>query len=299
LLVTAALGVGLGLLAAFAESGVQVLCGASILLGAGAFWLRERGAASESASRDGAMLGLAEWLRELRTSGPICIGVLGVARRSARVGDVMQALLASSPGLRLARHARSHVLLFVPADAPLTLASMVAASGGTLAHAWLSAGCQGVDSIGLARARHALPSELHDALCPNAHEGGVGALVSEFRRCFPAGTLLDLAAGTGVLDSAKLPRAQLGEFVQQVVAASRQRDRELRVRLPVDLAVYAPGGQANLVFVVARATPGFAAFRARVRAACLYASFYVVPHAHARAERVLGEGSRSDRAVRP
>jgi hypothetical protein len=298
LLVTASLGLGLGLVAALAENGVQVLCGASVLLGAGALWLRERGGGSESVSCDGAILGLAEWLRELRTSGPICIGVLSVARRSVSVGRVMQALVAGSAGLRLARHARSHLLLFVPADAAPTLAGMVAASGGTLTHAWLSSGCQGVDSIGMARARRALPSELHEALCPNAHEGGVGALVNEFRRCFPAGTLLDLVAGKGVLDSAKLPRALLGEFVQQVVAASRQRDREPRVRLPVDLAVYAPGGQANLVFVVSRATPGFGAFRARVRAACLYASFYVAPHTHARGERVLGEAQRRDRVVR-
>jgi hypothetical protein len=303
LLVTAALGLGLGLLAALAGNGVQVLCGASVLLGAGALGLRERGGGSESVARtrarDGAILGLAEWLRELRSSGPICIGVLSVARGSASVGPVMRALVAGCAGLRLARHARSHVLLFVPADAAPSLATLVAASGGTLRRAWLSASCRGVDSIGTARAQRALPSELQDALCPNAHEGGAGALVSEFRRCFPAGTLLDLAAGTGVLDAAQLPRALLGEFVRQVVAASRQRDRELRVRLPVDLAVYAPAGEANLVFVVARATPGFAAFRARVRAACLYASFYVVPRAQTHAERVLGEGPRGDRVVRP
>jgi hypothetical protein len=96
-----------------------------------------------------------------------------------------------------------------------------------------------------------------------------------------------------------LPRALLGEFVHQVVAAARQSERERRLRLPLELAVYAPAGRAKWLFVVARATPGFDAFQMRVRAASLHASFYTEARPEAHAPRVFGLGPRSDRAMRP
>jgi hypothetical protein len=273
--VSGALALGLGAIALAAHSGEAVLAGAALLLGLGAFALRERAAQASSAG-PGEVLGVCEFLRELRASGHVQLAVLSVARRSAEVGRVVHALLALGPGVRLARHARSHVLLFAPAGAiALSRARLVAASGGVLHQLWLSAALPALDSIGLARAQAALPGELHDALAPNAPERGSEQLVADFRRSFPAGVLLDLEAGTGALDPGLLPRPMLGMFVHQVVAASHQRERELRARLPVQIAVYAPGGRASLVFVVAQHTAGFAVFRARVRGASLRASLYL------------------------
>jgi hypothetical protein len=296
---TLPLAAGLGLLAGLAHSAQQVICGAAVLLALGAFWLRRQRRHGEQATTQREVLGMAEWLGELRAQGPVRIGVVSVARRSARVARVTQALMAASPGLRVARHARSHLLLMAAADAFPNITQLVASSAGTLTHAWLSPSCQGVDSIGIARACGMLPSELHQALCPSAQESSAAALVSEFRRGFPRGTLIDLIAGSGALDRANLPRALLGEFIQQVVAASRQSERERRARLPVELAVYAPAGQARFLFVVERATSGFAVFQARVRAASLHASFYAGPHADRQARRAFAWGPRIDRAAPP
>ena len=296
LFVTLALAAGLGVLAALAHAAVQVISGASVFLLSAALWLRRQSQYIEEASHEPGVLGLACWLRELRGRHPIRIGVVRVARRSARVARVAQALLAANPGLRVARHASDHLLLMAAADATPNLFQLVAASGGTLLRAWLSDSGHGVDSIGIARAHGVLPSELHEALCPRAHERHAESLIGEFRRNFPAGTLLDLIAGTGALEANKLPRAALGEFVRQVVAASQQRERECQVRLPLAVAVYAPAGHATLLFVVARATPGFAAFQARVRRASLHASFYLEPRAHMRDRNILrmGAGMRRD-----
>jgi hypothetical protein len=286
------------LLAAFAHGAVQVIAAASVFLALAAVWLRQPSRHVEHVTHESGSLGLASWLRELRARGQVCIGVLSVARRSARVARVAQALLAANPGLRVARYGRKYLLLMAAADSAPSLAQLVAASGGTLEHAWLSASCQGVDSIGIARARGVLPRELHAALCPSAQELCVQLLIGEFRRGFPAGTLLDLVAGTGALGAERLPRASLGEFVQQVVAASQQRERE-RGRLPLALAVYAPAGRAVLLFVVAQATPGFAAFQARVWSASLHASFYLEPRALTRERRAWRLGPGIDRAAPP
>jgi hypothetical protein len=286
--VSGSLALALGAIALAAHSGVAVLGGAALMLAAGAWVLREVPGPIPAAD-GGEVLGLGAFLRELRGRGSVQLGVLSVARRSAEVGRVLKALLAFGPSLRLSRHARCQVLLLAPAELALSKSRLIAASGGALSQVWLSSPGTALEGIGLAREQAALPRELHDALGPNAPERRSEQLVAEFRRSFPAGALLDLEAGTGALDPNLLPRPWLGAFIHHVVAASQQR--ELRAPLPLSLAVYAPGGQASLVFVAAPHAPGFAAFRARVRAASLRASLYAetAPTSARRAKRAANE----------
>jgi hypothetical protein len=173
------------------------------------------------------------------------------------------------------------VLLFVPAASAPSLASWIALAGGTLRDVWLSQPCHGSNGIALARAQHALPVELQAALTPALTAPSPAVLTTDFQRDFVSGTVLDLVTGHGTLSADQLPRAVLGELVQQVGLASRQRDGGPRNPLPVELAVYAPNGQAKLIFVAPRGSAGFAAFRARVRAASMHASYYgLVQHKH-------------------
>jgi hypothetical protein len=266
------LAASLTLVAALARDGTVLLSAASFGLLVGFSVLRES-SAERAPAGDGPVLGMAEWLQALRGTAQVRVGVLRVARSSAPAGRVMETLAAAHPQLRLARYARSHVLLMAASDNVPALEQLIANGAGALAGAWLSPVCLGKDSVGLARAQQALPAELHDALSPIPADKPVASLVAEFKRVFPAGSCLDLDAGSGALEG--LPNDLLAEFLQQLHAASRQRDHDARGGLPFELAAYAPGGQASLVFVVARATPGFAAFRARVRRASLHASFYV------------------------
>lgn len=266
------LAAGLTLLAALSRNGTVLLGGASLGLLVGFSLLRESNAERAAAVSEGAVLGVAEWLQALRGSAQVRMGVLRVARSSAPVGRVMETLAAAHPQLRLARYARSHVLLMAAPQSVPALEQLIASGAGTLADAWLSPVCPGKDSVGLARTQQALPLELHDALNPNPSDRPADSLMTEFKRAFPAGSCLDLDAGRGALEG--LSNDLLAEFLQQLNAASRQRDHDARGGLPFELAAYAPGGQASWVFVVARATPGFAAFRARVRRASLHASFY-------------------------
>jgi hypothetical protein len=213
------LAAGLTLLAALSRDGTVLLGGASLGLFIGFSLLRESRAQRVAAAGEGPVLGVAEWLQALRGSDQVRMGVLRVARSSAPVGRVMETLAAAHPQLRLARYARSHVLLMAASQSVPALEQLIA--------------------------------------------NGAGALEG-------------------------LPNDLLAEFLQQLNAASRQRDHDARGGLPFELAAYAPGGQASLVFVVARHTPGFAAFRARVRRASLHASFYVDAIDRASAQPKLG-----------
>jgi hypothetical protein len=272
-----ALGVGLSALAALSRSGTVVLGGASLALLIGFGWLRESSAKPRGASSDGPVLGVAEWLRTLRASGPVRIAVLRVARGGAPVGRVVQTLAAAHPELRLSRHGHCHVLLLAAAESAPAPDQLVASAAGALAQLWISPVALGCDCVGIARAEGVLPVELHAALNPCAPDSSTASLLSAFQREFPSGGWLDLTNGSGRLDPCRLPADRLGDFLHQLNAASRQRDHEVRRALPFELAAYAPAGRAALVFVVARGTPGFAAFRASVRSASLRASFYVEP----------------------
>ncbi|HEY2736028.1 MAG TPA: hypothetical protein VGI70_18650, partial [Polyangiales bacterium] len=267
-----ALATGSSLLA-LGRNGSLLLSGVALLLALGALSLRES-SAGPIARADRRVLGIAEWLRALRASHRVRIAVLRVARSSADVGRVLETLANSRPELVLTRHARAHLLLMAAGDTLPSSEALVALSAGALDRIWLSPPCRGGDSVTIAQAEHALPNELTRALDPNARDQGFELLQSEFARTFSNGQLLDLGAGIGSLDERCCPKSLLGEFVQQLTAASHQRERDTRARLPCELAVYAPGGQAQLVFVVPRGTRGFAPFRARVREATLHASFY-------------------------
>jgi hypothetical protein len=270
--VTLAVVLGLGLYSLVAPSGVALLNAATLLLGLGYALLRTRRATLQR--NDEAWLGLAEWLHALQASEAVQLCVLAVARSSVPPGRLVALLEQKVLGIRLARYARSHLLLFVPAGSAPSLANWIALAGGTLSDAWLSPTCHGSQGVALARAQQALPPELDAALTPALPTPGAHGLIADFRREFARGTLIDVTAGTGALPSAQLPRALLGDFMQQVALACRQRELTQRNRLPVELAVYAPAGQARLIFVVERSARGFAAFRNKVRAASMHASYY-------------------------
>jgi hypothetical protein len=68
------------------------------------------------------------------------------------------------------------------------------------------------------------------------------------------------------------PQCELGAFVDTVALASRQRDARTRGAVAFDVAVFAPSGRCELVFVAPRGAAGFASFRDLIRSASLRAS---------------------------
>jgi hypothetical protein len=266
--VATTLVVGLSCLAWLWPKDIVLMSGASVFLLVSYVCLMRTQTAF---GRQSTQLGLAAWLSSLRIAGNVRVASLQVmpgAARAARVASALQKF----PGLLATRVSRSHLLIFAPADVELSVSALVTHCGGVLCHVWLSPACLGVDSLALARLSAGLPDELQRALAPSAQVLSAQTLCARFRQEFPEGTLIDLEAGSGSLARCGLPRALIGEFMRALSAASRQR--ESSHDLPVQLAVYAPRGEPQLVFVVPRAQRMFLEFRIKAREASLHASVY-------------------------
>lgn len=272
-LVAVALAAGFGALAVWVPSTGLLLGSAVAWLAVGCLVLPAPLQAGDDAGD-----GLATWLHAASAEPRVQLAVLRVAPERVDPARVARVLAQAFPGTRVARCGRSQLLLSTRAT--LSNASLIAASAGVLSESWISAHASGRDALLAARAR--LPEALTRAFDTEAPSES--SLIAEFRRAFAHGTLIDLRRGAGRMPRQLLRRTQLNELLAQIVLACRQRESTRRVHLPISIAVFAPGGRAELVFIVPRAQPAFAAFRARVREATLAASLSVdhAPHVGAK-----------------
>jgi hypothetical protein len=263
-LVGAVLAAGFIALAACEPSTTPLLLSAVGLLALGCVLLPAPLGSSEP---DG---GLAAWLHATRASARVQLAVMRVGPVNADAGRVARVLADALPGARVARCGRAQLVVSTD-EAALSNASLIAVTGGALRELWVSGYEPGSEVLQAARAR--LPELLARAL--DADAPSPSALIAEFRSAFAGGTLLDLRSGAGRIPQRCLRRGQLSELLAQIVLACRQREATRRVRLPLSLAVYAPAGRAELVFIVPRAQEAFAPFRARVLDATLAAALHV------------------------
>jgi hypothetical protein len=259
----------LGLCALVVHSGVTLLNVATLLLLAAGFGLRLT-AAGPTAQEQPGQVGLAEWLAALARRRDTRLSVLAISRDSARPDHVAEQLQRALPSARITRWARAHVLVSAPANELTSQAQLIAALGGVAREIWLSPPGRGDEGFRLAQAQGALPPELAAAL--TAPRIDTRALIANFRQRYPAGRTIDTLRGLGRLPEPLLARAQLPAFARFVALACRQRESRSPGTLPIELAVFAPEGRCELIFVVARGSADFAAFRARVRLATLQAS---------------------------
>lgn len=231
-------------------------------------------AALEAPGEARANTGLAEWLSAVRSTDSLQLAVMGVARTHGqrRSDGVIDAVLGDRSDRRLTHYGHSHVLLASTGEQDLQRAELIARAAGRLCSLWISARSSGCAALTSARARGVLPLELDRALSSQP-PAPPSSLLREFRSAHPDGCLIDLRRHSGHVAQLGLSRAQLSQLTTQIVLAAKQRESARRNRLPVQVAVFAPGGEAQLVFIVPRGAPGFAAFRARVRAATLQSSW--------------------------
>ena len=250
-------------------SQAQLVAVAALALGLGARMLP---APLSAHARTSGACSLPEWLQRVRGDDHAQLAVLRVARAGVPVRRVIEALARTDPSWSVAQLGRSHLLLLSTAERTLTRLQLVAATGGLLESAEWSALGPASTLLERAQAQGLLPAELSAAL---ARDHAPEALHEDFARSIPTGRLLDLHRGTGQLRGLGLSASQLSELTALLVqACTRPEQPARRSRLPLQLAVFAPGGAARWLFVAPKGAHGFAALRARVRAATWRASAF-------------------------
>jgi len=277
LLSGAALGFALLLMAAAAwlPSAAAMLALAALLLTLGSVFAPPALAPEQAGS---GVCGVPEWLARVRENPDAQLGVLQLARRAPPASRVARALAGADPGFCVAQLDRAHLLLMAARPRPLGLPELVAATGGLVERAQLSARGPARELLLRALQEDTLPDSLAQVL--RAEAAPRAELLTEFGRSFPTGCVLDLQRGTGQLRGLGLSASQLVELSVQLIRTALQRESARQARMPVRLAVFAPAGRARWVFVAPRAAPGFAAFRARVQAAAWQASWHFGPVSH-------------------
>jgi hypothetical protein len=153
----------------------------------------------------------------------------------ARPSGVATALL-DVPGVAFAARFSRHAVLVAASEGRTLLPALVAASGGALA------------SVTAPQTRRALGAELERASGRSGNGSALGnatALRARFTRDFPRGTILD--AERGAIPKALASPRELVWTLRELggVAAGSQPARRRGLRT----AVYAPGGEAELVFI--------------------------------------------------
>jgi hypothetical protein len=215
------------------------------------------------------LTGLPHWVALARRHGASRVWVGRVNRRVSVPGKVARALAWELPGTVSALLDRSCLIWFDTSGAPEPEARrrLIVASGGAFAS--LSSSELG--------AGESLQAVLETRGVPLAAPSGVGAAAELLRRGFqqefPAGHVLD--GSTRGLPGALARASEDLRYVVSAVLGARAEREVLRPRgAHVDVAVYAPGGEAELVFVVPaeRDRAAFSRFKSEVRRASLLAS---------------------------
>jgi len=255
---------------------LELVLGITLLLGlVVAFAHRAGRIASARQALEPGLLDLGEWLAWVGQRASFRLAVLCVNRRVGKTGGLVRAMRGAFPTAALARWGRRHLLLAIPDDPSAAARDLVVASGGVVSRAWISSVVSPALAFEQARRDGALPDGWQDARERGRAAGGSSELIADFRTRFASGELLELGSGRS-LSTRPVNAAILHELVRSIRARSRGKSTRFERVLPFEVAVFAPGGQAQAIFVVEKDAPGFDAFRARVRLASLHASW---PHA--------------------
>ena len=195
-----------------------------------------------------ARLPLSAWLQAVSVQRmPVRIAVARVDARVAGPGAVVHVLAPWLEGRgHVARLGRSWLLWWEPAAQASSRAELARALGGALADVRTASAGDGASALAAMCRERLAPGELAAALSTALPADPRAALRAEAARLVPQAEALDLRASGALLRA--LSQTQLAAVRQAIVAGAREQQHALR-NAPHQVAVYAPGGEPELVFV--------------------------------------------------
>ncbi len=251
---------------------VGLLLGVTVLLAAAvAFASLSRALPARAAPAPG-LLDPGAWLAWTGACARVQLAVLQVNGATANTGAVSRGLRASHPSAAITRWGERHLLVAHPDREPLQTRTLIVACGGTLARVWVSPA--DTPRTALAHARHTgvLPEGLAFARARSLDE-----LEREFRERYTEhhGELLALGSGARCrrLSTRAVSPTVLHALARCIRARSHGRRSRAERALPFEVAVFAPGGQAEVLFIADKGATAFEDFRARVQLAGWRASW--------------------------
>jgi len=274
--IAAAVLAGLALLVGLSRLGLRdsmLLAALTVFLGVLVAWARRHPLAL-SALEPRTALDRAAWLAQLRAASSVQLVSAKRSPRSVSQPALVESLRRVLPDSLATEWGPHSVLLFSRSPVLLAMSELVIASAGTLVGLWASSPCAPVEALRRARAAGVLPEGLLHVLC-GASAPDPGLLERQFRARYSGGVICDLARSRGMLGLSTRPvsAATMHTLVHCIQARSRGREARAERRLPFQIAVYAPAGQASLVFIADKGATDFATFRASVHRASLQASW--------------------------
>jgi hypothetical protein len=225
-------------------------------------------------------LGLAQWLAHLcERDQPVRLGVATVDGRLCQTSAAVRALAALLGPGSIARWGTRHVLWFEHADQrlPVQRDVIIAALAGSLSDITLQETCENGSSALRRALAHGLMGAELTATLSLARRGDTSAdLRSEFYSHHPNGIILDFRSGGIDFRQHPLDPVQLRQIfkeVRQLVHGIAPRRSKLN---PFSVAVYAPKGEPELVFLHQMRDGDAAHWRRRVARASLADSIPVL-----------------------
>jgi hypothetical protein len=217
-------------------------------------------------------LALSSWLRAVSMrSTPVRISIARVDARVARAHVVLASVAGElgAGGGQVARAGRAWLLWWEPLPHARAASHWARVLAGTVAELRSVDAETGAMALRVARDRALLPPELARALATPAVVEPGAELMRSAARVAPAAEAIDVREGGRML--VRLPPVQLALVRRAVLAGAREQHHELR-RAPFDVAVYAPAGEPEIVFVWPRGATGSSELRETVRLASWRAS---------------------------
>jgi hypothetical protein len=228
--------------------------------------------ARRTRSQHGLQATMLAWLAALTAvETPVSVGAVAVEDSALALRCVAERLAQAlgARGAVVALTQRRRLLWFERAPAALSTTALVTSGGGTLRSLRrLPAAPDGRRALASALAQGVVHTPPADA--------APGPLVEEFRRRFPAGYVVDLAASRPCPALAGEPPALKRLLWQDAVRAAR-RGRHARPRGPLEVTSFRPHGEIRLLFALPRRTDQAErhAWRRRLEAANWHASMIV------------------------
>jgi len=213
-------------------------------------------------------LPLSAWLHAVSTlRAPVRVSVARVDLRIAHPGAVLQALAgALAPHGQVARAGQVWLLFAEPLERARPRSAWARELAGALAELHSVTGATGAEALQRARAERLLPGDLAAALALPCPDDPRANLAQSAARLVPDAESIDLRAASRRLHA--LPRAQLA-LVRRAILAQAREQHHLPHKAAWHVAVFAPAGEPELVFV----WPSGAARGAELRIAVRHATW--------------------------
>jgi hypothetical protein len=222
---------------------------------------------------------LPRWLALLSGSGgEVLVGAARVNTASGGAARVMRELAEKIGAGAIARYGRNLLLWFErgPAGEGMTPARLVVATAGCLNSAELARSTDGGErALAELASGRILGERLNPLMSGGVEQRSTGAaLRAEFESRFPGGEVLEVRKGRIVARGGRMAPYEVRRVMIDVLRAAGGRTIKPRASDKVDVTVYCPAGEPELLFVLERAVDARdrARWRRRVEDATLAGS---------------------------